>query len=218
MPKNADHKNGPDLSYETKLRASGYRFIAGIDEAGRGPLAGPVIVAACILDPEQRIEGLNDSKKLTARARDRLYDEIRQKALSYSIEAASVEEIQELNILTATKEAARRALLRLDPAADMVLIDAFEIPALGIEQQGIIKGDSLSSSIAAASILAKVSRDRHMAKLAEHYPNYGFDKHKGYGTKAHYEALDRFGPCPEHRELFLRSWRKKNKSGSEVKG
>ncbi len=195
--------------FEEAARALGYQRIAGVDEAGRGPLAGPVVVAACILDPEKPISDLDDSKKLTAKARDRLFDEIRANALSYKIVAASVEDIEKFNILAATKQAAKLAVTGLDPGADYVLLDAFEIPDLLLPQEGIIKGDSLSASIAAASILAKVARDRHMLKLDEKYPMYGFAKHKGYGTKAHYEALDLYGPCPEHRKLFLRSWRAK---------
>ncbi len=197
------------LIYETAAWAHGYQMVAGVDEAGRGPLAGPVVAAACILDPARPIAGLNDSKKLTAKARDRLYDEIRTKALSFHVVAASVEDILEMNILVATKQAALQAIIGLDPGADFVLLDALEITELDLPQQSIIKGDSLSDSIAAASILAKVARDRHMLKLDELYPEYGFAAHKGYGTKAHYEALDLHGPCPEHRSLFLRSWRAK---------
>lgn len=197
------------LFYEEDAWAKGYHMVAGVDEAGRGPLAGPVVAAACILDPEHPIAGLDDSKKLSAKARERLYDEICQHALSFRIVAASVEDILNLNILAATKQAARQAINGLEPQADFVLLDALEIKELELPQQSIIKGDSLSDSIAAASILAKVARDRHMLKIDELYPAYGFSKHKGYGTKAHYEALDLYGPCPEHRSLFLRSWRAK---------
>lgn len=197
------------LIYEEEAWQEGYRFVAGADEAGRGPLAGPVVTAAVILDPMNPIMGLDDSKKLSSKRRDLLFDEIQEKALSWSIVAASVEEIEDFNILEATKRAMTQAILNLDPAADFALLDALELKSLEINQLALIKGDSLSASIAAASILAKVARDRHMLKLHEIYPEYSFDKHKGYGTKLHYEALDLHGPCPEHRQLFLRSWYQK---------
>lgn len=198
------------LEFEEQAWAQSYRFVAGADEAGRGPLAGPVVTAAVILDPANPIQGINDSKKLSEKQRDRLFDEIHDKALAWAIVAASVEDIEQFNILGATKRAMQEAILRLEPAADYALLDALLLEDLAIPQMKIIKGDAKSDSIGAASILAKVARDRHMIKLDEKYPQYGFAKHKGYGTKAHYEALDAYGPCPEHRMLFLRSWINKN--------
>lgn len=199
------------MAFEKALWAKGYQMVAGVDEAGRGPLAGPVIAAACILDPNAPIKGLNDSKKLSRKKRELLFDEIKEKALAWSIKAASVEDILNYNILGATKRAMYEAILSLEPKADAVLLDAVEIDGLSIVQEKLIKGDAISDSIAAASILAKVSRDSHMEKVDALYPQYGFAKHKGYGTAAHYIALDEHGPCPEHRSLFLRSWVAKQK-------
>lgn len=199
------------MAFEKALWAKGYQMVAGVDEAGRGPLAGPVIAAACILDPNAPIKGLNDSKKLSRKKRELLFDEIKEKALAWSIKAASVEDILNYNILGATKRAMYEAILSLEPKADAVLLDAVEIDGLSIVQEKLIKGDAISDSIAAASILAKVSRDSHMEKVDALYPQYGFAKHKGYGTAAHYTALDEHGPCPEHRSLFLRSWVAKQK-------
>jgi len=177
-------------------------LLAGVDEAGRGPLAGPVVAAAVILDDEQPIEGLADSKALTAKRREMLFDEIRAKALCCSIAEASVEEIDEINILQATMLAMRRAVegLRLKPA--MVQVDGNRIPVLSVPAQAIVKGDALVQAISAASILAKVHRDRLCVSLHESYPHYGFDGHKGYGTAEHLAALRRHGPSPAHRRSF----------------
>lgn len=177
-------------------------LIAGVDEAGRGPLAGPVVAAAVILDEMHPIAGLNDSKKLTALRRERLYDEIRAKALCCSVAQASVEEIDRLNILQATLLAMRRAVegLRLKPAK--VLVDGNRLPVLGVLAEAIVGGDALIPSISAASILAKVTRDRWCAELDRQYPQYGFAAHKGYGTAVHLAALRAHGACPEHRKTF----------------
>jgi ribonuclease HII len=177
-------------------------LIAGVDEAGRGPLAGPVVAAAVILDARHPIRGLADSKKLTARQRDKLFDEIRAKALCCSIAQASVEEIERLNILQATMLAMRRAVegLRLKPVK--VLVDGNRIPVLDVLAEAIVRGDALVPAISAASILAKVHRDRWCAELDAQYPQYGFAKHKGYGTQAHLLALQQHGACPEHRKTF----------------
>lgn len=177
-------------------------LIAGVDEAGRGPLAGPVVAAAVILDDHCPIKGLADSKTLTEVRRDRLYDEIRAKALCFAIAEASVEEIDRLNILQATLLAMQRAVagLRLKPAK--VLVDGNRLPVLKMLAEAIVKGDSKVQAISAASILAKVHRDRWCAQLDLLYPNYGFASHKGYGTLAHMQALRSFGPCPEHRKTF----------------
>lgn len=177
-------------------------LVAGVDEAGRGPLAGPVVAAAVILDDLCPIAGLADSKKLTPARREALFDEIRAKALCCSIAEASVQEIDELNILQATMLAMRRAVmgLRLKPA--LVLVDGNRIPVLDMQAEAIVKGDALVQAISAASILAKVHRDRWCQRLHEQYPAYGFDGHKGYGTPAHLTALQAHGACPEHRRSF----------------
>lgn len=177
-------------------------LVAGVDEAGRGPLAGPVVAAAVILDDMHPIKGLNDSKKLTAKQREKLFDEIRAKALCCSIAQASVEEIDELNILQATLLAMRRAVegLRLKPAK--VLVDGNRLPTLDVLAEAIVGGDALVPSISAASILAKVTRDRWCAELDAQYPQYGFAGHKGYGTAEHLAALKAHGACPQHRKTF----------------
>ncbi len=177
-------------------------LVAGVDEAGRGPLAGPVFAAAVILDDLKPIKGLADSKTLTAKKRDKLYDEIRAKALCCSVAQASTEEVDALNILQATMLAMQRAVegLRLKPVK--VLIDGNRIPKLDVLAEAIVKGDSKVQAISAASILAKVSRDRWCSDLHAQFPNYGFDQHKGYGTAQHMAALKKFGPCPEHRTSF----------------
>ncbi len=177
-------------------------LIAGVDEAGRGPLAGPVVAAAVILDDLNPILGLADSKVLTARRREQLYDEIRAKALCCSIAEASVEEIDEINILQATMLAMRRAVegLRLKPS--LVLVDGNRLPVLAMRAEAIVKGDSKVAAISAASILAKVTRDRWCAELDAQYPQYGFAGHKGYGTAEHLQALQTFGACPQHRKTF----------------
>ena len=177
-------------------------LVAGVDEAGRGPLAGPVVAAAVILDARNPIQGLADSKVLTARRREQLFDEIRAKALCCSIAQASVEEIDQLNILQATLLAMRRAVegLRLKPA--LVLVDGNRLPVLDILAEAIVKGDSKVPAISAASILAKVTRDRWCAELDAQYPQYGFAGHKGYGTAEHLQALQTHGACPQHRRTF----------------
>lgn len=187
---------------QTRLVWDGPGLMAGVDEAGRGPLAGPVVAAAVILDDMAPIAGLADSKKLTERRRERLYDEIRAKALCCSVAQASVDEIDRLNILNATLLAMRRAVqgLRLKPSK--VLIDGNRLPALDVLAEAVVGGDALVPSISAASILAKVTRDRLLVELHERHPGYGFDRHKGYGTAEHLAALHRFGPLPEHRRSF----------------
>lgn len=189
---------------ENELRAKGYAIVCGVDEAGRGPLCGPVVAAACVLPPDFVPEGLNDSKKLTPKKRVLLFDRICESALAYCIAEASVEEIDALNILEADLLAMRRAIDGLGIPADFALIDGniardFQIPA-----RAVIGGDAISPSIAAASILAKVTRDRQCEELDQLYPQYGIAKHKGYGTKAHMEALRAYGPSPIHRKQFIR--------------
>lgn len=174
----------------------------GVDEAGRGPLAGPVYAAAVILDPARPIPGLKDSKKLSPASRIRLAHEIRQHALAWAVATASVEEIERLNILHASLLAMRRAVLMLDPAPELALIDGNRCPELPCPARAIVKGDSLEAAISAASILAKTERDKEMARLADIYPEYGFDRHAGYPTPEHLAALQAHGPCPEHRRLF----------------
>lgn len=196
------------LFYENSAKEKGYKLVCGVDEAGRGPLAGPVFAAAVILPEGKIIEGVNDSKKLSEKKRELLFDKIIEEALDYSIASASEKEIDELNILNATYLAMKRAVEGLK-SADYVLIDGNRMPSLNIEGETVIKGDAKSASIAAASILAKVSRDRVMLELAEKYPQYQFEKHKGYGTKLHYEMLDKFGPSDIHRQTFLRTWYEK---------
>ena len=192
------------LEYEKEAIAKGYKAVCGVDEAGRGPLAGPVCAAAVILPENTVIEGVNDSKKLSEKKREALFDVIKEQALSYSIAFASVEEIEEVNILNATMLAMKRAVEGLDIKADYAMIDGNRLPDLSIDSEFIVKGDAKSMSIACASILAKVSRDRLLYKYAEEYPEYLFDKHKGYGTKAHVEAIKNYGPCPYHRLSFLK--------------
>jgi ribonuclease HII len=177
-------------------------LIAGVDEAGRGPLAGPVVAAAVILDELNPIKGLADSKKLTARRREQLFDEIRAKALCCSVAQASVQEIDELNILQATLLAMRRAVEGLRLAPKLVLVDGNRLPVLVMRAEAIVKGDALVAAISAASILAKVTRDRWCEEIDQQYPQYGFAKHKGYGTAAHLAALQTHGACPEHRTTF----------------
>lgn len=192
------------LVFEKEALAKGYKSVCGVDEAGRGPLAGPVCAAAVILPEGVIIDGVNDSKKLSEKKRESLFDVIREQALSYSIAYATVDEIEEINILNATMLAMRRAIDGLDIKADYAMIDGNKIPPLDIDAECIVKGDAKSMSIACASILAKVSRDRLLYKYAEEYPMYGFDKHKGYGTKVHREAILKYGPCPYHRKSFLK--------------
>lgn len=192
------------LEYEQQAIEKGYNSICGVDEAGRGPLAGPVCAAAVILPPDTVIEGVNDSKKLSEKKREALFEVIKETAVSYSIAYANVEEIESINILNATMLAMRRAVEGLDVPADYAMIDGNRLPVLSIDSECIVKGDAKSMSIACASILAKVSRDRLLYRYAEEYPQYGFDKHKGYGTKVHVEALKAYGPCPYHRLSFLK--------------
>ena len=191
------------LEFEKEAAAKGYKAVCGVDEAGRGPLAGPVCAAAVILPENTIIEGVNDSKKLSEKKREALFEVIKQQALSYSIAFASVEEIEEMNILNATMLAMKRAVEGLDVKADYAMIDGNRLPNLDIDSEFIIKGDAKSMSIACASIRAKVSRDRLLYKYAEEFPEYSFDKHKGYGTKVHVEALKKYGPCKYHRLSFL---------------
>ncbi len=191
---------------ESSFREKGYRLICGIDEAGRGPLAGPVCAAAVILPFGLEIPGLNDSKKLTDKKRSELYDLILSSAVAYGIAVADEKEIDEINILQATFRAMERAVCKLETKPDLILVDGNRLPQLDTEAHAIIKGDSLSASIAAASILAKVTRDRFMEQQDELYPAYGFAVHKGYGTKRHYEALTEHGPCPIHRRTFLKKF------------
>ena len=183
-----------------------YPLLCGMDEAGRGPLAGDVFAAAVILAPDTVIEGINDSKKLTEKKREKLFDEIKEKALYWSIKTASVEEIEQLNILNCAMLAMKRAAESLGVTPDMALADGNKTPQLSCPVQFVIKGDAKSQSIAVASILAKVARDRYMKEMALKYPQYSFEKHKGYGTKAHYQALDEYGPCEIHRMSFLKKY------------
>lgn len=194
----------PDYSIENELAQKGYTSICGVDEAGRGPLCGPVVAAACILPDGLVIEGLNDSKKLTEKKREALFDVICESAIAYSIAEASVEEIDRMNILEADLLAMRRAIDGLPVKADFAIIDGniardFQIPAMAV-----VKGDARSMNIAAASILAKVTRDRMCIDLDAQYPEYEIAKHKGYGTKAHMDALRKYGPSPIHRKKFIR--------------
>ncbi len=189
--------------FENELRAAGKRYIAGVDEVGRGPLAGPVVTAAVILPVDFDVLGVDDSKKLTPKRREYLFDLIKDAAVAYAIGRRDNLRIDEINILEATKEAMMDSIKQLSVKPDHVLIDAVTLKSLDIPQTSIIHGDARSVSIAAASILAKVTRDREMEKFAVVYPGYAFESNKGYGTKAHYEGLARLGPCPIHRRTFL---------------
>ena len=191
-----------DLSFEEQFRLAGYKIICGTDEAGRGPLAGPVVAGACVLPEGLAIEGLDDSKKLTEKKREKLYDEIKNKALAWSVALSTPEEIDEINILNASLQAMRRAIDGLSVKPDFVLVDGnidrgFQIPA-----KAVIKGDALSMSIAAASILAKTYRDDYMDAIHKEYPQYGWLQNKGYPTKAHRDAIRQYGPAPYHRMSF----------------
>lgn len=193
--------------YEDIAFAEGFTSVCGVDEAGRGPLAGPVCAAAVILPKDLELDGLNDSKKLTAKRREALYDIITAHALAYGIAFASEEEIDTVNILQATFLAMQRAVAQLSRKPEIALVDGNREPDLGsIAVRTIVKGDSLSANIAAASILAKVTRDRYMIEQDERYPQYGFAIHKGYGTQAHYAALRAYGACPIHRRSFLKKF------------
>ena len=199
----------PDYSIEQELKAQGFTCICGVDEAGRGPLCGPVFAAACILPDGLYIEGLNDSKKLTEKKREKLFDIIKKEAVAYSIASADVEEINEMNILEADLLAMRRAIDGLGVKADFAIIDGNIARDFPIPARAVVKGDSKSMSIAAASVLAKVARDRLCLELDREYPQYGIAKHKGYGTKEHMDALRKYGPSPIHRKKFVRFLDKK---------
>ena len=193
-----------DYTFDENLKVNGIKYVCGTDEAGRGPLAGPVVAAACILPLDLEIEGLNDSKKLSEKKREELFDQIIERAGAYGIACAEVEEIEAINILTATYLAMTRAVEQLQVPADFAMIDGNRLPPmLKIPARTIVKGDANSASIAAASILAKVSRDRYMLKMAELYPQYEFAKHKGYGTELHTNLIREYGPSPIHRRSFL---------------
>lgn len=191
------------FDFEDQARGEGYSFIAGLDEVGRGCLAGPVVAAACILDPDKSVPAaINDSKKLTPKQRSEIAAELRETAAAFAIAEIDAATIDRINILEATKQAMRAALAALQPAADFLLIDALELRDVRLPQRAIIKGDSISYSIAAASILAKVHRDEMMERYDSEFPDYGFSSHMGYGTRQHYEALTKLGPCPLHRRSF----------------
>lgn len=194
----------PDYEYEARAAENGFTAVCGVDEAGRGPLAGPVCAAAVILPQGLIIEGLNDSKKLSEKKREMLYDKVTENALAWSVAFASEAEIDEINILQATFLAMKRAVDGLGIKADYALIDGNRMPPLDIDGETVIKGDSLSMSIAAASIIAKVTRDRLMLEIDKEYPQYLFSQHKGYGTALHYEMLEKHGVSPVHRRSFLK--------------
>ncbi len=197
----------PDFTIENSFKDKGYKYICGVDEAGRGPLAGPVCAAAVILPDDIFIEGLNDSKKLTEKKREALFPIIKEKAVAWSVSFASVEEIEEFNILNSTYIAMNRAINSLNIKPDFALIDGNRVPKdITVDCQTVVKGDALSCSIAAASIIAKVTRDRLMDEFHKEYPQYGFIKHKGYGTALHYKAVDEFGLCPIHRPSFFKKY------------
>ena len=191
------------LEYENKAYESGYNIVCGVDEAGRGPLAGPVYAAAVVLAKGYVVDGVNDSKKLSEKRRNELFDIIKEEAVTYGIGIIDAARIDEINILQATYEAMRSAINNLNPSPDILLNDAVTIPKVDIKQVPIIKGDAKSISIAAASVLAKVTRDRIMEEYDKKYPEYGFAKHKGYGTKQHIQALEQFGASPIHRRTFI---------------
>lgn len=192
------------LYYENTAYEKGYNLVCGVDEAGRGPLAGPVCAAAVVLPKGLILEDVNDSKKLTEEKREALFDVITEQALDWSIAFATVEEIEEINILNAAMLAMKRAVEGLKNPVDFAIIDGNRKPPLEIDCEAVVKGDAKSMSVAAASILAKVSRDRILRQYAVDYPQYGFEKHKGYGTKVHVEALKKYGPCEVHRPSFLK--------------
>ncbi len=195
-------QNTDMLCYENKYYQKGYKYVAGVDEAGRGPLAGPVFAAAVIFDKDTYIEGINDSKKLTEKKREELFDVITQKALCYSIVSVDEKEIDRINILAATLKCFNLAVSSLPVTPDVALIDGNRVGQMPVECETVVKGDAKSMSVAAASILAKVSRDRYIVRLHNEYPEYNFKKHKGYGTKEHLEAIAKYGPSPIHRLTF----------------
>ena len=191
------------IDFENRAVSEGFRLIAGVDEVGRGCLAGAVVAAACILDLSKPLpDGLNDSKKLSEKKRRQIDEEIRASAISFSIAEVQADEIDRINILQATKKAMRLAIEKLSPGADYLLIDAVQLKEINLPQKAIIKGDAISASIAAASVLAKTYRDNVMREMCRIYPQYGFSKHVGYGTRAHFEAIRRHGVCPLHRKSF----------------
>lgn len=194
-------------AYEREYKASGYNLICGVDEAGRGPLAGPVFAAAVILPDGIEIEGLNDSKKISEKKREKLFDVICETALSYGIASSSEREIDDINILNASLLAMKRAVSKLNCTPDLILVDGNKVFDTDIHIKSLVKGDSLSANIAAASILAKVSRDRFMLELAEKYPEYMFEKHKGYPTKLHYERVEEYGISDVHRKTFFKKYK-----------
>lgn len=195
----------PKLDYENKYLEKGFKYIAGVDEVGRGPLAGPVVCCACIMPLDDVVEGVDDSKKLSAKKRELLYEKITQKAIAYSICEISPKEIDEINILQATKKCMKQAIESLKITPDVVLVDAVKLE-VSVPTEDIIKGDLNSYSIGAASILAKVHRDRLMQEYAKLYPEYLFDKNSGYGTKEHITAIKEIGPCPIHRRTFIKNF------------
>ena len=191
--------------YENELQNKGFEYICGIDEAGRGPLAGPVVVASVIMPKDSIIEGINDSKKVSEKKREKLYDLILKEAISYGVGIIGQDEIDDINILNATKKGLTNSLKELTQRPDLILVDALtNIDTLGIPYESIIKGDAKCYSISAASIIAKVTRDRIMREWDKIYPQYGFATHKGYGTSAHINAIKEYGPCPLHRKTFIK--------------
>lgn len=199
------------LEIEDKLYSEGYNFVCGVDEAGRGPLCGPVVAAAVILPKDEYIEGVNDSKKLTEKKREKLYDDIMMKAVAASIGISDVDVIEKVNILNATKLAMKQAIEKLSIKPDYVLIDGNQMIDINIKAETVVSGDAKSESIAAASIIAKVTRDRMLIEFDKKYPEYGFAKHKGYGTKAHIEAIKKYGLTPIHRKSFCSKFIKEDK-------
>ncbi len=200
---------------EEQRRAEGYAAVAGVDEAGRGPLAGPVYAAAVVLYPGQMIEGVDDSKKLSKKKREELYERITRECADYATASVSAEEIDEINILNAAHLAMNKAVGGLKNPPDYVLVDGNSIRGMTVPHETVVKGDAKCLCIAAASILAKVERDRYMEKAAQKYPGYGFEKHAGYGTKAHYEAIRELGECPIHRRTFLKKFYEREKNERE---
>ena len=196
--------NAEYLTLEHEAQAQGYAVVCGADEAGAGPLAGPVYAAAVSLPDDFDLPWLNDSKKVTPKRREVLFDQIKEQAVAWAVASVGEREIDEINILNARMKAMDQAIHQLNPAPDFALIDGNRNKGITIPNRMVVHGDSLSASISAASILAKVSRDRYMLEMAERYPEYHFEQHKGYGTKLHYEMLHKYGPCPIHRLIFLK--------------
>lgn len=196
--------NAEYLTLEHEAQAQGYAVVCGADEAGAGPLAGPVYAAAVSLPDDFDLPWLNDSKKVTPKRREELFDQIKEQAVAWAVASVGEREIDEINILNARMKAMDQAIHQLNPAPDFALIDGNRNKGITIPNRMVVHGDSLSASISAASILAKVSRDRYMLEMAERYPEYHFEQHKGYGTKLHYEMLHKYGPCPIHRLTFLK--------------